>query len=253
MRVLLTVSYLGTRYVGWQFQENGISVQETLEAAMAQALGQPVRITGASRTDSGVHALGQRAHFDTLSSIPPERYPFVLNRYLPEDVRVMRGQRVPDDFHARFRAKEKTYTYRIYNAPHPSAITHGVAWHVPLPLDEKRMDRALKTILGTHDFAGFAAAGGQAKTTVREMLSASVTRNGPEIGITITGTGFLYNMVRIISGTLAAVGLGKKDEECFARAIATGNRLELGVTAPPHGLELTRVRYDPALGLDDPE
>ena len=252
MRVLLTVSYLGIRYVGWQYQENGISVQETLEKAMEQVLGRPVRITGASRTDSGVHALGQRAHFDTSATIPPERYPFVLNRWLPEDVRVMRGQKVPDDFHARFRAREKTYTYRIYNAPHPSAITNPIAWHVPLPLDTDSMNRAVKTILGTHDFAGFAAAGGQAKTTVREMLSASVTRNGPDIEIVVTGTGFLYNMVRIISGTLAAVGLGKKDEGCFERAIATCDRLELGVTAPPHGLELTSVRYDPALGLDEP-
>ena len=250
MRVLLTVSYLGAAYVGWQYQENGISVQETLEKAMYKALGQPVRVTGASRTDSGVHALGQRAHFDTLSSIPPERFPFVLNRYLPEDVRVMRGQRVPEDFHARFDAREKTYTYRIYNAPHPSAITHGISWHVPLPLDEKRMDSAVKTILGTHDFAGFAAAGGQAKTTVRQMISASVTRTGPMIEIRIKGNGFLYNMVRIISGTLAAVGLGKTDEGCFSRALSTLDRLQLGVTAPPHGLELTQVRYDPALGLD---
>ena len=119
MRVLLNVSYLGTNYVGWQFQENGISVQETLEKALFEATGQSIRVTGASRTDSGVHALGQRAHFDTLATIPAERYPFVLNRYLPEDVRVMLGQRVPEDFHARFDAKRKTYTYRIYNAPHP--------------------------------------------------------------------------------------------------------------------------------------
>ncbi len=252
MRVLITVSYLGTRYVGWQFQENGISVQETVEKALAQVLGQSVRVTGASRTDSGVHALGQRAHFDTEASIPPERYPFVLNRYLPEDVRVMRGQGVPEDFHARFAAREKTYTYRIYNAPHPSAITHAVSWHVPLPLDEKKMDRAVKSILGTHDFAAFAAAGGQAKTTQRRMLAASVERSGPMIALRITGTGFLYNMVRIIAGTLRDVGLGKLDEDCFDRALRSLDRLDLGVTAPPQGLELTRVLYDPALGIKDP-
>ena len=252
MRVLLNVSYLGTNYVGWQFQENGISVQETLEKALYEAVGQRIRVTGASRTDSGVHALGQRAHFDTSATIPAERYPFVLNRYLPEDVRVMLGQQVPQDLHARFGAREKTYTYRIYNAPHPSAITHAVSWHVPLPLDTDKMDHSVKTILGTHDFAAFAAAGGQAKTTVRQMLDASVTRRGPMIEITVTGTGFLYNMVRIISGTLAFVGLGKLDGDCFSRALRSLNRLDLGVTAPPHGLELTRVSYDPALGIKDP-
>ncbi len=248
MRVLLTVSYLGTAYVGWQYQENGISVQETVEKALETALGQHIRVTGASRTDSGVHALGQRAHFDTGASIPAERYPFVLNRYLPEDVRIMEGRRVPDDFHARFDAREKTYTYRIYNAPHPSAITHGIAWHVPLPLDDARMDECVRTILGTHDFAGFAAAGGQTKTTVRRMISASVTRRGPLVEICITGTGFLYNMVRIIAGTLAYVGLGKTDGDCFRRALKSLDRLDLGVTAPPHGLELTGIRYDPAAG-----
>ncbi|MBR4501137.1 MAG: tRNA pseudouridine(38-40) synthase TruA [Clostridia bacterium] len=252
MRVLLNVSYLGTNYVGWQFQENGISVQETLEKALFEATGLSIRVTGASRTDSGVHALGQRAHFDTPASIPAERYPFVLNRYLPEDVRVMLGQQVPGDFHARFAAREKTYTYRIYNAPHPSAITHAVSWHVPLPLDTEKMDRAVRTILGTYDFAAFAAAGGQAKTTVRRMLDASVSRSGPMIEIRITGTGFLYNMVRIISGTLAAIGLGKLDGDCFSRALQSLSRLDLGVTAPPQGLELTRVSYAPALEIKDP-
>lgn len=252
MRVLLNVSYLGTNYVGWQFQENGISVQETLEKALFEATGQSIRVTGASRTDSGVHALGQRAHFDTLATIPAERYPFVLNRYLPEDVRVMLGQRVPEDFHARFDAKRKTYTYRVYNAPHPSAITHAISWHVPLPLDSEKMDRSVRTILGTHDFAAFAAAGGQAKTTVREMLDASVTRSGPMIEISVTGTGFLYNMVRIISGALVYVGLGKLEGDCLSRALRSLDRLDLGVTAPPQGLELTRVCYDPALGIKDP-
>ncbi len=252
MRVLLNVSYLGTRYVGWQFQENGISIQETLEKALKEAVGQDIRVTGASRTDSGVHALGQRAHFDTSATIPADRYPFVLNRYLPQDVRVMLGQEVPGDFHARFAARQKTYTYRIYNAPHPSAITHAISWHVPLPLDTDGMDRAVKTILGTHDFAGFAAAGSQAKTTQRRMLAASVTSRGPMIEISITGTGFLYNMVRIIAGTLAAIGLGKLDGGCFSRALESLDRLDLGVTAPPQGLELTQILYDPALKIKDP-
>ncbi len=243
-RILLTVSYDGTAYVGWQYQDNGPSIQNELEKALEKALGQFVRVTGASRTDAGVHALGQRAHFDTCSSIPPEKYPFVLNRYLPEDIRVTAGIQAPDDFHARFMAKGKLYTYRIHNAAHASAIFRNCTAHVPVRLDEERMGRCAQALLGTHDFAAFAAAGGQAKTTVRTIDSFSVSREGEEITLRVHGNGFLYNMVRIISGTLIDVGHGKLDEGCIARAIESKNRLDLGVTAPACGLELTRVEYD---------
>ena len=243
-RILLTVTYDGTAYCGWQYQENGPSIQDELDKAIEQATGAFSRVTGASRTDAGVHALGQRAHFDTASSIPPEKFPFVLNRYLPADIRVTAGMQVHDDFHARFQAAGKWYTYRIHNSPHASAIFRNCTSHVPVRLDEEAMRACGAALLGTHDFSAFAASGGQAKTTVRTIDQFSVERNGEEIVIRVHGNGFLYNMVRIIAGTLIDVGHGKLDVACIARAIQTGNRLDLGVTAPACGLELTRVEYD---------
>jgi len=248
-RILLTVSYDGTAYAGWQFQKNGPSIQEELEKALEAALGRFTRVTGASRTDAGVHALGQRAHFDTDSNIPPDKYPFVLNRYLPEDIRVVEGKQVADDFHARFDAAGKLYTYRIHNAPHPSAIYRNMTAHFPYPLDERIMHAAGQQILGTHDFAAFAAAGGSAKTTVRTIDFLKVERREQEVILQVHGNAFLYNMVRIIAGTLMGIGQGKLPFDCLTRALETGNRLELGVTAPAGGLELTRVEYAFEQGL----
>ncbi len=242
-RILLTVTYDGTAYCGWQFQENGPSIQQEMERALEKALGVFTRVTGASRTDAGVHALGQRAHFDTVSRIPPDKYPFVLNRFLPADIRVTEGRQVPPDFHARFDAVGKWYTYRIHNAPHPSAIYRNLTAHVPYPLDDRAMGACARQLLGTHDFAAFAAAGGQAKTTVRTIDRVSVAREGTEITLRIHGNGFLYNMVRIIAGTLIYVGQGKLPGDCVEKALQSGNRLDLGVTAPACGLELTRVEY----------
>ena len=242
-RILLTVSYDGTAYVGWQYQDNGPSIQNEVEKAIAQATGAFSRVTGASRTDAGVHALGQRAHFDTCSSIPPEKYPFVLNRYLPLDIRVTAGIRVADDFHARFMAAGKMYTYRIHNAPHASAVFRNCTAHVPVRLDEEAMRRCALPLIGTHDFAAFAASGGQAKTTIRTIDFFDVRREEDEVTLRVHGNGFLYNMVRIIAGTLIDVGHGRLGEDCIARALESKNRLDLGVTAPACGLELTKVEY----------
>ena len=243
-RILLTVSYDGTAYVGWQYQDNGPSIQDEIEKALQKALGTFVRVTGASRTDAGVHAQGQRAHFDTCSSIPPEKYPFVLNRYLPEDIRVTEARQVPEDFHARFQAVGKMYTYRIHNAPHASAILRNCTAHVPVQLDEEAMRRCAQPLIGTHDFIAFCAAGGQAKTSVRTIDFFDVQRQDTEVTLRVHGNGFLYNMVRIIAGTLIDVGHGRLPEDCIARALESKNRLDLGVTAPACGLELTRVEYD---------
>ena len=243
-RILLTVSYDGTAYVGWQYQDNGPSIQDEIEQALQKALGTFVRVTGASRTDAGVHALGQRAHFDTCSSIPPEKYPFVLNRYLPEDIRVTEARQVPGDFHARFQAVGKMYTYRIHNAPHASAILRNCTAHVPVQLDESAMRRCALPLIGTHDFIAFCAAGGQAKTSVRTIDFFDVQRQDTEVTLRVHGNGFLYNMVRIIAGTLIDVGHGRLPEDCIARALESKNRLDLGVTAPACGLELTRVEYE---------
>lgn len=245
-RILLTVEYDGTAYAGWQRQINGLAVQQVLEEALEKATGRPVTVTGASRTDAGVHAHGQAAHFDTESSIPPEKYPFVLNTMLPRDVRVLSGREVPPDFHARFMTCGKQYTYRIINSRHGSAIRRNTHTHVPVPLDMAAMEHAAQTLLGKHDFAAFQASGGTAKTTVRTIRRVSLTRQSDEITLTIEGDAFLYNMVRIIAGTLIEIGQHRRGEDAFTRAVASGSRLDLGLTAPPHGLELTRVDYPQA-------
>lgn len=245
-RILLTVEYDGTGYAGWQRQINGLAVQQVLEEVLCKVTGQPVTVTGASRTDAGVHAHGQAVHFDTCSSIPPDKYPFVLNTKLPKDIRVLTGRQVPADFHARFMTCGKQYTYRIINSRHGSAIRRNTHVHVPVPLDVSPMQRAAQTLLGRHDFAAFQASGGTAKTTIRTITRAEIFRQGDEILLVIEGDAFLYNMVRIIAGTLIEIGQGRRGEDAFLRAFASGSRLDLGVTAPPHGLELTRVDYPEA-------
>ena len=245
-RILLTVEYDGTNYAGWQRQINGLAVQQVLEEALCKATREHIVVTGASRTDAGVHALGQAVHFDTDSRIPPEKYPFVLNTMLPRDVRVHTGREVPEGFHARFMTCGKRYTYRIVNSRHASAIRRNTHVHVPLPLDLAPMQEAAKQLLGTHDYAAFQAAGGTAKTTVRTIHSVELTRLGDEIILTVEGDAFLYNMVRIIAGTLIEIGLHRRNINAFSEAYETLDRLSLGVTAPPHGLELTKVYYPEA-------
>lgn len=251
-RILLSVEYDGTNYAGWQRQANGLAVQQVLEETLSAATGVPsLTVTGSSRTDAGVHALAQQVHFDTESSIPPEKYPFVLNNMLPPDIRVRTGREVPPAFHARFLSCGKTYTYRILNSRHGTALYRNLCWHVPVPLDTEAMQSALPALKGTHDFAAFQAAGGTAKTTVRVLDRAELVRNGDWLILTVSGNAFLYNMVRIIAGTLAEIGLGRLKTDAFQEALASGNRLSLGMTAPPQGLELTEVRY-PAQAFTDP-
>ena len=250
-RILLTVEYDGTAYAGWQRQINGLAVQQVLEEALSSACGHPVSVTGASRTDAGVHALDQKAHFDTDCSIPPEKYPFVLNTMLPPDIRVREAMEVPHDFHARFLTSGKTYTYRIWNARHASAMKRNTHWHIPVPLSEAPVRKALETLPGRHDFAAFQAAGGTAKTTVRTLRSVDLEVRGSEWILTVNGDAFLYNMVRIIAGTAAEIGLSRLATDAFAKAFETQDRLALGMTAPAHGLELTEVCY-PDLAFTDP-
>lgn len=242
-RVLLTVEYDGTAYCGWQIQENGPSVQQEIQKALRRATGAQVSVTGASRTDAGVHARGQRAHFDTQATIPPEKYPYVLNTLLPRDIRVRAARETPPDFHARFDARGKIYTYRIHNHAHADALQRNMRAHVPGQLCDAAMREAAGLLVGTHDFRAFAAAGGSAKTTVRCVRDAALLRAGDDLTLLVHGTAFLYNMVRIIAGTLIAVGQGRLSPDCVQTAFQTGDRLCLGPTAPAHGLELTRVYY----------
>ncbi|MDD6144144.1 MAG: tRNA pseudouridine(38-40) synthase TruA [bacterium] len=246
-RILLTVSYDGTNYAGWQLQENAVAVQQRLEEALEKLIHTPIRITGASRTDAGVHALGQRVHFDTVSRIPADKYPFALNTCLPPDIRVLEGRDVPGDFHARFDAKGKRYTYRIHNAPHASAIYRNITAHVPYKLDVDLMRHSLPDLLGTHDFAAFQASGGTAKTTIRTISDIRLDQDGDLLTLTVFGNAFLYNMVRIIAGTMLDIGMGRIAPDAFQKALETRDRLALGVTAPASGLELTRVYYEDEL------
>mgnify|MGYP002617016939 FL=1 len=242
-RILVRLSYEGTAYAGWQAQDNALAVQPVLERAIFGITGERLRVTGASRTDAGVHALSQAAHFDTASRVPAEKFALALNTRLPQDVRVTASREVPEGFHARFSAAGKVYAYVFSNAPASSALYGRFSAHCPVRLDEAAMDRAARALVGRHDFTAFQAAGGTAKTFVREMKAARVARRGNLVTFLIYGTGFLYNMVRICAGTLALVGQGKLPEDCFERAYATRSRLSLGYTAPAKGLTLVRVLY----------
>ena len=242
-RYRMIVEYDGTAYCGWQRQINGPSVQQTLEEALSRLTGETVSVTGSSRTDAGVHAMGLCAHFDSATRIPAEKIAFALNTMLPEDIRIRESGPAPEGFHARYSAAGKVYRYRFYNSRHASAIGRQYAAHVPLVLDEGRMHEEAQALCGTHDFAAFAASGSVAKSTVRTIYRVQVARRGDEVELMILGDGFLYNMVRIIAGTLMEVGTGKRETGAIASAIETGDRLKLGQTAPAKGLALMRVLY----------
>ena len=231
-RILLTLSYEGTAYAGWQRQLNAMAVQQKVEDALFILTGERITIMGASRTDAGVHALGQRAHFDTVSRIPAQRYPYALNALLPPDIRALRGVEVDSRFHARFDAKGKQYAYRIHNAPHASALYRNLTMHAPVPLAVAAMREALPALLGTHDFAAFQASGGTAKTTVRAIYAAELIQTGDELTLIIRGNAFLYNMVRIIAGTLVEIGKGKLPVTVFFHALGKRRQADAGPYGP---------------------
>ena len=242
-RFVLVCEYDGTAYCGWQRQINGPSVQQVLEETLARLTGEAVTVTGSSRTDAGVHALGLCAHFDSATRIPPDKLAFALNTMLPPDIRIRESSPAPEGFHARYSACGKVYRYAFFNSRHDCAIGRQYAAHVPLELDERLMHEEAQALCGTHDFAAFAASGSVAMSTVRTIYRAQVTRSGDTVTLTVLGDGFLYNMVRIIAGTLMEIGTGKRAPGAIARAIATGDRLALGQTAPAKGLTLMRVLY----------
>ena len=243
-RIQLIVEYDGTNYAGWQRQENALAVQQVIEEKLRRLTKEPIVIHGASRTDAGVHALGQSAHFDTACAIPADKFCFALNTMLPPDIRIRESRQVSATFHARFSTKGKRYRYLFHVHPHAGALNRLTHAHVIYPLDEQLMQREASALVGTHDFAAFAASGSVVKDTVRTIYRADVSRESTEIRLIVEGSGFLYNMVRIIAGTLIGVGSGKLEPGAFSRAIETGNRLDLGVTAPAHGLTLMEVFYD---------
>lgn len=243
MRIKIIVSYDGTNYGGWQLQKNAPSIQGELERALKTLTGSRIVIQSAGRTDAGVHALGQCAHFDYPGSVPPEKLPFVFNSMLPRDIRVIHAEQAEDTFHARYDAKGKRYIYTIYNSPHSNALLYNRTMHVPQPLNIESMRGAAQHIIGTHDFKAFCASGSYVKSTVRTVNRLDIVREGPLIRIIIEGNGFLYNMVRIIAGTLIRTGLSKLKPEEVEQIILSRSRAAAGFTAQPQGLMLDEVFY----------
>ena len=243
MRVFIKIEYDGTNYFGWQIQPKGKTVQEEIEKAVFTLTGERCSVIGSGRTDSGVHALGQIAHFDTQSSVPAERFAPALNQFLPDDIKVIDSYEVSDDLHARYSAKRKTYQYKIYVCKHPRPLYERYFARVDYELDCVKMNDACKYFLGKHDFACFLASGSEVKDTVREIYSASVERVGDQITFTVCGNGFLSNMVRIMAGTLVKVGSGKLKVEDIKDILASKSREKAGFTMPPQGLTLVSVEY----------
>lgn len=242
--IKLTIQYDGTNYHGWQTQDNAVTIQETLEKALGKLLKcSPPRVTGCGRTDTGVHAKRYVCNFYAENTIPYEKFPLALNTKLPDDIICLSAEEADDDFDSRYMAKKKTYSYYIKNSKFPDAFSKNYTWHFKYNLDIDEMKKAAVAFLGTHDFIGFAAAGFTVKTTVRTIYSLDIEKNGDIIGIHITGNGFLYNMVRIIAGTLAFVGTGKIDAQSLPDIIESCDRKRAGITAPPEGLFLSEVYY----------
>ncbi|MBO4781986.1 MAG: tRNA pseudouridine(38-40) synthase TruA [Lachnospiraceae bacterium] len=259
-RIMLTIAYDGTDYVGWQIQPNGLAVEQVINKALSELLGEEIVIAGASRTDSGVHALGNVAVFDTNTRIPADKICFALNQRLPKDIVCLSSCEVRADFHPRHANCTKTYEYSIYNAVHPDPIKRRYSYFVYVPLDVDAMRKAAEYLKGEHDFASFCSAHAQVKTTVRTIYTLDIIAGKDEIietqphqkkymshdiTIRISGNGFLYNMVRIIAGTLVKVGYHFYPPEYVLEILNACDRKKAGPKAPAEGLKLIGIKYDP--------
>lgn len=243
-RIRLTVAYDGTDYCGWQIQPNGITIEEVLNREISGLTGEEIRVIGASRTDSGVHALGNVAVFDTESTIPPERMAYALNRRMPEDIVIVKSEQVPEDWHPRYQKEiTKTYEYHIYNAAVPNPIKRRTTAFVSFPLDIGKMREGAAFLVGEHDFVSFCNIRTNTTDTVRTVYELDIEKQGDELILRITGNGFLYNMVRIIAGTLIRVGRGFYEPRRVKEILEAKKRTEAGVTAPPQGLVLVEIKY----------
>ena len=242
--IRITLSYDGTSYHGFQIQKNAVTIQETVQKALSKITGGEVKLVGCGRTDSGVHARAYTANFLTESTIPADKVCPALNANLPDDILCISSCAADMDFHAKNSAIRKKYTYKILNSAAADPFLRNYAWHYKFPLDIEKMQKAARAFIGTHDFIGFAAAGFTVKTTVRTIYSLDVYREGDMIVMDVVGNGFLYNMVRIIAGTLVFAGGGKINPDNMADIIASCDRNRAGITAPPQGLYLTEVMYE---------
>lgn len=247
--IKMVIQYDGKRYQGWQSQKHtDQTIQCKIETLLSKVLEESIEITGSGRTDSGVHAYGQVANFHTNSTMPLEELQQAFWQYLPQDINVLSLEEVDERFHARLSAKAKTYQYSIYNAPVIDVFARNYAWNIQEPLDVEAMKKAASLLCGEHDFMSFCSNKKMKKSTVRTIYSIDFdvipVPYGNQIEINYRGNGFLYNMVRILTGTLVEVGLGKRLPEDIPAIIKAENRQAAGVTAPPMGLFLCNVEYD---------
>lgn len=249
-RIMLIVAYDGTDYHGWQFQPGVPTIEGELNKALGELLGEEIHVSGASRTDSGVHALCNGAVFDTDTRIPAPKISYALNQRLPEGIKIQKSMEVPGDFHPRHCASQKTYEYRILNREFPLPTKRRYSCFTYVHLDVEKMQKAASYLVGEHDFKSFCAVGAAAETTVRTIYGLSVEKQGDEIVIRVCGGGFLYNMVRIIAGTLMEVGKGSRKPESLKEILEAQDRSMAGPTAPPCGLTLVDYQWACLPGLD---
>ena len=242
-RIRTIIAYDGTDYVGWQTQPNGVAVQEVIEGAIREVTGEKVSLQGSGRTDSGVHARAQVAHFDTEARMAADKFAIALNTHLPADIRVLYSEEVSPDFHARFSAKEKQYRYFVQTGPHADVFARKYALHAYMPLDLGLMNEAAALSVGTHDFSAFMSTGREVESAVRTLSLSRWEQQGKFLVYTVQGNGFLYNMVRILVGTMLGMGSGRIPRDSMEKALANLSRKDAGPTAPAHGLVLWRVKY----------
>lgn len=244
MRVKMIVAYDGTNYSGWQVQPNAVTISQKLNEALSSLLGENIQVTGASRTDAGVHSLGNVCTFETDTHMPAEKISYALNQRLPEDIVVQDSCEVPESFHPRFSKSQKTYEYRILNRRFRMPTRRLDTYFYYHPLDVEQMQEAARVLEGEHDFKSFCSIHSQAETTVRTIYSCAVEKTDDIITIRVTGNGFLYNMVRIIAGTLVKVGAGELAPAQMQDILAAADRSAAGPTAPAHGLTMIGIRYE---------
>ena len=242
-RIGIVVAYDGTNYSGWQIQPNAVTIQGVLNETLTSLLGEKIEVMGASRTDAGVHALGNVAVFDTNTRIPGEKISYALNQFLPPDIRIQLSEEVEPDFHPRYCDSEKTYQYRILNRRFPVPTERLYSYFYHYFLDVNKMREATSFLIGKHDFASFCGSGAQVRSTVRTITAMDVDKDQDMITLTVSGTGFLYNMVRIIAGTLIEIGNGQYPPEQMREILAAKDREAAGPTAPAHGLTLVGITY----------
>lgn len=239
----MIIAYDGTNYVGWQVQLNGMSIQAHLERALHEVTDEEIRIEGSGRTDSGVHARAQVAHFDTNVRMAADKFAIALNMHLPPDIRVLYSEECDPSFHARFSAKQKQYCYQLQIGPHADVFQRTTSLHLHYIPNFASMQEAASMVVGTHDFSAFKCADSTIENSVRTVYQSEWEKNGAIWTYTVSGNGFLYNMVRILVGTMLEIGSGKRPVSDMQKAIDSGKRKDAGATAPARGLCLMRVCY----------